>query len=84
MPDSRLQAGNAVYEGGFVNDRMHGNGTITYPSGNTWSGQWRDGTKVEPEPEQLEQLDADADAAAGADAGVDGDAADKPEAAGAG
>lgn len=43
-------AEGAVYEGQWVGDRQHGQGTITYPSGIVWTGAWENGVKAEEQP----------------------------------
>lgn len=42
-------ATGATYEGQWSQDRQNGQGTLTYPSGVTRSGLWRDGDLVEME-----------------------------------
>jgi hypothetical protein len=31
------------YEGGWINAKMHGEGTFTFPNGNVYKGNWKDG-----------------------------------------
>lgn len=32
-----------VYTGEWANDKMHGNGVMTYPSGAVYEGEWKEG-----------------------------------------
>ena len=38
-----------VYEGEFVNGKKHGQGTLTYPHGDQFKGQWEDDKRI-PSP----------------------------------
>lgn len=33
------------YEGQWLNDREHGQGTYTFAEGNKYAGEWRDGVR---------------------------------------
>jgi len=37
-----------VYEGNFMDDKMHGYGKMTCADGEMYGGKWKDGCKIHP------------------------------------